>query len=86
MKKQTTVIKTLFSQSTKYFTLFKIRDMYFVQCNLSKVIKYVGDKDKAEDLILYGIDKDFDFKNPAYKKISKKTIVELKKDNSTFVL
>jgi len=79
-------IKKLISQSNKYYTIFKIFNHYFVECNLSKVIKYVGTKDDCEDLILYGLDKDFNFKNPAYKKISKKTIVELKKNNSTFVL
>jgi hypothetical protein len=84
--RQNTNIKKLISQSNKYYTIFKIFNHYFVECNLSKVIKYVGTKDDCEDLILYGLDKDFNFKNPAYKKISKKTIVELKKNNSTFVL
>ena len=79
-------IKKLLKQSNKYYNLFKIYNHYFVECNLTKVVKYVGTKNECEDLILYGIDNDFSFKNPLYKKISKKTIVEIKKNNSTFVL
>lgn len=56
-KKQLRVI--LKSQSTPNHTLIKDNNEYFIKCNRSGEKKSIGNKDQAEDIILYGIPKNY---------------------------
>lgn len=59
-KKDKTTEKTILkSQSNFKYTLFKENNLYYIQCNKSNKTKLIGDKEVAEEYILYGIEKSY---------------------------
>lgn len=51
--------KILKRQSTPNHTLIKDNNEYFIKCNRSGEKKSIGNKDQAEEIILYGIPKNY---------------------------
>lgn len=51
--------KILASQSNGKYTLLKENNEYFIECNRSGEKKSLGNKDQAEEIILYGIPKNY---------------------------
>lgn len=54
--RQTTVLKR---QSTPHYTLIKENNEYFIECVKSGKRNSIGNKDQAEEIILYGIPKNY---------------------------
>lgn len=52
-------VKILTGQSNSRYTLLKDNNEYFIKCNRSGEKKSIGNKDQAEEIILYGIPKNY---------------------------
>lgn len=48
------------SQSTDHYTLLKKENLYYIKREKDKKVALIGDRDEAEEFILYGIEENLD--------------------------